>query len=259
MNELIIDTDGAVRTLTLNRPQSRNGLTPSLATALAEAVETASGDPDVRCVVLTGAGRAFCSGADLAAAGDYVATHPHDEIIRTIFHRVVKSVVFCNKPVVASIRGGAVGFGFDLALACDLRIASRRSKLGQVFTRIGLVPDGGSSWTLSRLVGVARAMEIALLAETFDGDAAAAMGIVNRVVDDEVLEAETAAVAQRLAAGPPIALRLAKANINAGCSGSFEQALEREVQAQVECLSTEDAKEGIAAFFQKRTPNFEGV
>ncbi|MFT7624647.1 MAG: 2-(1,2-epoxy-1,2-dihydrophenyl)acetyl-CoA isomerase [Myxococcota bacterium] len=256
--ELLIEQDGAVRTIALNRPETRNGLTPSLCAALGQAVEEASGDDSVRCVVLTGRGDSFCSGADLSAAMATLAERSHGDVIRDDFHRVIRGLAECPKPVIASIRGGAVGFGLDIALACDLRIASRQSKLGAVFTRIGLVPDGGSSFFLARLVGLARALEIVLLAETFDGERAAEIGIVSRVVDDDLLDEETAALAQRLAAGPPLAYRLAKRNILDGLAGSLDDALAREVAAQVQCLASADSMEGVQAFLQKRKPTFTG-
>ncbi len=256
--DVMVTRQDAVLTVTINRPQSRNGLTPDTCLQLAQAFEAASQQEDVRCVVLTGAGTSFCSGADLAAAQAAIGAQPYDELIRDRFHRLIRAIVACPKPVVASIRGAAVGFGFDMALACDLRVASRKSKFGSVFGRIGLVPDGGSSYTLSRLVGLTRAMEMVMLAETFDGQRADELGLLNRLTDDDALESTTNTLAQRLAAGPPIAQRLAKANLIAGTSGTLDQALEREVAAQVQCLGSADMMEGVAAFFQKRPPEFKG-
>ncbi len=257
-DDLIIETAAGVRTVAINRPQSRNGLTPHTCEQIAAACGDAAVDDAVRCLVITGRGSSFCSGADLASAGRFLRDRSHEDIVRESFHALVRAVVSVPKPVVASIRGGAVGFGFDMALACDLRIASQDSKMGAVFTRIGLVPDGGSSFTLARLVGLARAMEIVLLAETFDGQRAYEMGLVNKVVEDSKLEEVTTQVAQKLAAGPPLAYRLAKANILMGLSGTMDEALEREVHAQVQCLASQDAMEGIQAFFQKRPARFTG-
>ena len=259
MADVTIEQSGAVRTITLDRPASRNGLIPNTCIQMAEGIEAVAEDRDVRVIVLTGANRAFCSGADLMGAAQALGGRPPHEVIRDAFHRLVRAIVAAPQPVVASVRGPAVGFGFDLALACDLRIVSRDCKLGAVFTRIGLVPDGGSSFTLSRLVGLGRAMELVLLAETFDGQRAYDLGIANRVVEDETLERETATLASRLADGPPIAFKYAKRNLLAGLSGSLEDALGREVEGQVHCLVSQDAMEGVSAFFQKRKPTFRGT
>ena len=256
--DVIIQQEGAVRTLLLNRPASRNGLTPNVCERLAAAIEEAGTDATVRCIVLTGKGTSFCSGADLTGALSELGERSHDDIIRDCFHRLIRAVIHAPKPVLASIRGGAVGFGFDLALACDLRVASRVSKMGAVFGRIGLIPDGGSSFTLSRLVGLGRAMELVLLAETFDGERAYELGIVNRIVNDDELESTTHALAHRLASGPPLAHKHAKANFHAGLTASLDETLEREVAGQVECLASADAMEGVQAFLGKRKPQFKG-
>lgn len=254
--DVLVSQDDSVLTLTINRPHSRNGLTPGTCERLAEAIEGVS--DEIRCIVITGAGQAFCSGADLVDAMKEMGQRSHREVLETTFHRLIRAIAASELPVLASIRGAAVGFGFDLALACDLRIASRDSKMGAVFTRIGLVPDGGSSFTLSRLVGLARAMELVLLAETFDGQRAYEMGVINKVVDDSDVESVTKEWTQRLAAGPPIAYRLAKRNIRAGSSTDLDGALENEVEAQIQCLSSQDSMEGVSAFLQKRKPSFKG-
>mgnify|MGYP003956722247 CR=1 FL=1 len=256
--DVLVEHQGALLTVSLNRPQSRNGLKPSTCEVMAEAIESAQDNSEVRCIVITGKGQSFCSGADLMAAMQDIQGREHDEVIRTSFHRLIRAVTSAKQPVIASIRGAAVGFGFDLALACDLRIASNNSKFGAVFSRIGLVPDGGSSFTLSRLVGLGRAIELVMLAETFDGERAAHIGVVNKVVEDEQLEAATAEWAARLVAGPPMAYALGKANIYRGASGTLDQALDNECEAQKKCLASADAMEGVGAFLQKRKPNFTG-
>jgi 2-(1,2-epoxy-1,2-dihydrophenyl)acetyl-CoA isomerase len=256
--DVTLERDGAVLIISLNRPESRNGLRPSTCEAIADAIESAQDNLEIRCIVLTGKGQSFCSGADLMSAVQDIQGRPHGEIIRTTFHRLIRSVAGAQQPVIASIRGAAVGFGFDLALACDLRIASRFSKFGSVFSRIGLVPDGGSSFTLSRLVGLGRAIEMMMLAETFDGERAAELGVVNKVVNDDELEAATKEWADRLAAGPPLAYALGKANIYKGSACSLDQALDNECEAQMQCLSSADAMEGVGAFLQKRKPTFRG-
>jgi len=257
-SDVLIHEDDGVLSISLNRPASRNGLLPQTCEQLAAAIEDAASQDGVRCIVLGSSDTSFCSGADLSGAALAAGSRPHDDLIRDCFHRLIRAIVNAPQPVLASIRGPAVGFGFDLALACDLRIASRTSKFGSVFARLGLVPDGGSSYSLSRLVGLARAKELVYLAETFDGERAAEIGVVNKVVEDVDLDAATADWAQRLVQGPPVAFRHAKRNLNAGTAGTMDEALEREVGAQVACLSTADLMEGVQAFFQKRPPKFQG-
>lgn len=256
--DILTETGEAVRTITIDRPRSRNGLTPLTCVELAIAIEDAGTDDGVRAIVVTGAGTSFCSGADLMESMQHLAGRRHDQVIRESFHRIIRAITGAPKPVIASIRGAAVGFGFDMALACDFRVVSRVSKLGAVFTRIGLVPDGGSSFTLARLVGLTRAMELVMLAETFDGEKAHELGLVTRLVDDEQLETTTQALARRLAAGPPLAFRLLKRNMLEGLQSTLEEALERELEAQTRCLASRDAMEGIAAFLQKRPAEFKG-
>jgi enoyl-CoA hydratase/carnithine racemase len=256
--DVIVERNGGILTIRINRPASRNGLRPLNCEQIAGEVEQVQDDPEVRCIVLTGSGTSFCSGADLIAATQDIQGRSHGELIRVTFHRLIRALTGARQPVLASIRGAAVGFGFDLALACDLRIASRNSKFGAVFSRIGLVPDGGSSFTLSRLTGLGRAVELVMLAETFDGARAAEIGVVNKVVDDDRLEAETAAWAEKLAMGPPLAYALAKANIYKGAACTLDHALDNEREAQIQCLASADAMEGVGAFLQKRKPVFTG-
>jgi len=257
-SDVLVERRGAVYTVRLNRPETRNALLPSTTLRYAEAIEAGAADPTVRVIIITGAGPAFCAGADLVAGMAEAQKRPYAEVIRDGFHRLIKAVVNAPKPVVAAIRGPAVGFGFDLALAADLRIGSRASSYGAVFSKIGLVPDGGSSFTLSRLVGLGRAMELILLGDTFDAARADALGLLNRLVDDDALERETDALADRLAGGPPMAYRLAKRNLHGGLTGELQGALDAEIEAQVQCLASADRVEGVQAFLQRRKPNFSG-
>lgn len=257
-SDVLVERRGAVYTVRLNRPETRNALLPSTTVRYAEAIEAGAADPSVRVIVITGTGAAFCAGADLVAGIEEAQKRPYAEVIREGFHRLIRAVVSAPKPVVASIRGPAVGFGFDLALAADLRIASRASSYGAVFSKIGLVPDGGSSFTLSRLVGLGRAMELVLLGDTFDAARADALGLLYRVVDDAALESETGTLTDRLAAGPPMAYRLAKRNLISGLTSELRDAFDAEIEAQVKCLASADMMEGVQAFLQKRKPNFVG-
>lgn len=245
----------------IDNPSARNGLTHESAAELARIVERATADPAVRCIVLRGAGDHFCSGADLRGSMTMVSGGP-DAMRRGLsegFHLALRTIFECPKPTLAVIRGACVGFGFDLALAVDLRVSADEASFGQVFTKIGLVPDGGSSFTLPRLVGLGKAMEIMLLADRFGGAEAARIGLVNRSVPGPELDALAEEWARRLADGPPIAYRLGKANLRAGAAGGdLAAALHREQEAQVQCAASKDAITAVRAFFMKQPPVFEG-
>lgn len=261
MGRIDYGVEGAVATLTIDNPETRNGLTTEMASAIADRVTQASEDGAVRVLVLRGAGAHFCSGADLKEGSKLFRAGP--EVMRghvEEFHRAIRALAACPNPVLAVIRGACAGFGFDIAMVCDLRVAaSDQTKFGQVFTRIGLVPDGGSSYTLPRLVGEARAMELMLLAETFDGARAAELGLVNRAVPDAELDALVAAWTAKLAAGPPLAYRHAKRNLQLGAAGgTLDEALDRELESQLVCLQSGDMWRGVQAFFAKKPPEFQG-
>jgi len=245
----------------IDNPTARNALTHVIAAELAAAVNRGAEDPAVRCIVLRGAGDHFCAGADLRSVGSVLATGP-DALRRGLtegYHAALRAVFECPKPTLAVIRGACVGIGFDLALAADLRVAAEDANFGQVFTKIGLVPDGGSSFTLPRLVGLGKAMEMMLLADRFDGREALQLGLVNRAVPAVDLAELAGDWARRLASGPPMAFRLGKANLRAGAGGgTMADALHREAEAQVVCAFTKDAALAIQAFFMKQTPKFEG-
>jgi enoyl-CoA hydratase/carnithine racemase len=258
--ELLVTTEGTVRTLTLNRPESRNGLTFSLNETLIARLRESAADPAVRCVILTGAGGSFCSGADLKSSAQTVGdpTRGMDQIMRTYFHGLIRAVRAVSVPTIAAIDGAAVGFGCDLALACDLRVCSDTAKLGEIFVRRGLIPDGGGTYHLPRLVGLARALELMLTGATVGAEEALRIGLVNRVVPAAELAAETRRLAETIAAGPPLALSHIKRLVYGALDGDLDQALEGEVGAQVECLRSRDFLEGVTAFFQKRAPVFKG-
>jgi len=245
----------------IDNPDARNGLTYEAAGELARAITGGVDAPAIRCIVLRGAGQHFCSGADLKASAGLLKSGA-DGLRKGLaegFHAAVKALFECPKPTLAVIRGAAVGFGFDLSLAADLRLAAHESTFGQVFTKIALVPDGGSSFTLPRLVGLGKAMELMLLADRFDGREAERLGLVNRAVPDGELDLLAAEWATRLADGPPLAFRLGKANLRAGAAGgNMADALHREQEAQAQCATSKDALIGVQAFFLKQPPKFEG-
>jgi enoyl-CoA hydratase/carnithine racemase len=254
---LLIERDGPVAVLVMNRPRTKNALDKALLAALRDGLRRVAEDPEVRAIVLTGSGGAFCSGADLKAAMT-TDQDVFDDLDRTLdnYHAVIRTIVGAPKPVVAMVDGVAVGFGCDLALACDMRIASTEATFNEKFTKIGLMPDGGGTFWLPRLVGLARAMEIMLLGQTIEAKQALELGIVSRVVPPSSLREETMQLARQLAKGPPLAYAGIKRAVREGLT--IEAALTAEKEGQIRCLRSNDAMEGIAAWMQKREPSFQG-
>ena len=253
---LLVEREGPVVTLIMNRPNTRNALDPELLAALESGLRDASEDASVRAVVLAGSGEAFCSGADLnGALGDLSTGNDLGPRI-TQFHALIRAIVYAQKPVIAAVRGPAVGFGADLALACDLRVLAKDAYIQEKFVAIGLMPDGGGSFWLPRLVGIGRALEYLLLGTRIDAPLALSLGLANRVVDDELAEAR--AIAATLAAGPPLALAAIKNAVRESAEGGIEAALEREKVGQAALLHSADFGEGVAAWSAKRAPAFTG-
>jgi len=253
---LLVERQGPVATLIMNRPQTKNALDPELVRALGAGLADAVANPNVRAVVLTGAGDAFCSGADLKGAlGDLDLGADLGPRIAQ-FHALIRAIVHAPKPFIAAVRGPAVGFGADLALACDLRVLSPDAYIQEKFVAIGLMPDGGGSFWLPRLVGIGRALEYLLLGTRIDAPLALSLGLANRVADDERGEAQ--ALAATLAAGPPLALSAIKRAVRQSAEGGIEAALEREKQGQTDLLGSVDFREGVAAWAAKRSPIFVG-
>jgi 2-(1,2-epoxy-1,2-dihydrophenyl)acetyl-CoA isomerase len=255
---LVIETVGATRIVTINRPHTRNALTRAVLDEATRAMIGASSDASVRCVVLTGAQGHFCSGADLRQnIMDDPELMDHLEVYMDAFHGLVRSLVRCDKPTIAMMDGGAVGFGADLAFACDLRVASSRAYAQEKFVEIGLMPDGGGTFWLPRLVGTARAMQMMLLAERVDAAELHRLGVVAKVVDAEGLREATLAMAREIEVGPPLAFAAIKRSLYASW-GSIEDALHRERTEQLKLLRSADFLEGVAAWMQKREPAFRG-
>jgi 2-(1,2-epoxy-1,2-dihydrophenyl)acetyl-CoA isomerase len=255
---VFVTKTGRTAVVTLNRPEARNSLTKSVVLALATTIEGAGADPEIRCVVLRGAGGHFCAGADLRRT---FAEDPdlmnHLELYMDAFHSLVRAIVRCPKPTIAQMDGAAVGFGADMALACDLRIASTAAYLQEKFVNIGLMPDGGGTFWLPRLLGTARAMKAILLSEKLEAKDLDALGLLAGLVAPEELEAATMALAQRIEAGPPLAYAAAKSAVYASL-GDLEGALKREREGQLRLLKSQDCIEGIMAWSQKRAPDFKG-
>ena len=259
-NVILEERDGAVLTITLNRPDRLNALNVELGTALAAALRRASDDASVRAVVLTGAGRAFCGGGDVGLLRDARMRTAPGELVSLVSagKEIVLLLAAMQKPVLASVNGPAAGGGANLALACDIRIASEQANFGQSFAKLGLYPDFGGTFLLPRLVGPARAAELFYSGEMIPAAECLRLGIYNRVVPLDQLAAETKSAAAALAAGPPIAARFVKQLLFGSSRAELENALDDEIRRQVECFNSEDFAEGLTAFFEKRRPNFRG-
>ncbi len=260
---ILVDRKGGVLTLTLNRPEVLNALNSELAEAFGEATEQAENDAAVRCVVLKGAGKHFCAGGDINSFAPALEMTPDERraMFRKFIHAVHPGIVTLQrmpKPVIASVCGAAAGFGFSLAAACDLTIAADNAVFTLAYSLLGTSPDGSSTYSLPRLVGKKKAMEIALLGDRFDANEALRLGIVNWVVAEAELEAETAKLAERLASGPTVAYGNAKALINQSMSSTMVEQLEAEVEAFADSAASEDFPEGVAAFLEKRKAEFKG-
>jgi len=258
---LLYDVSGGIATITLNRPDSLNALNGEISLALQKAVADAAGDRGVRCVVITGAGRAFTSGADLSdvdSLSEGGAKPDLGELLRQRYNPVILPIVQMEKPVVASLNGVAAGAGASLALACDFRIASDKARLFQAFIKVGLIPDSGAHYFLTRLVGLAKAAELAMLGEIINADECLRLGLVTKVVPHDDLAAETQAFAEQLAAGPTRAYALTKKALHFATRSDLAAVLDYEADLQSEISTTEDSLEGILAFVQKRPPDFKG-
>lgn len=256
MEELLTAKTPPLLTLTLNRPSRKNALTGTLVALLTEALEAADEDPDLRAIVLTGAGDAFCAGADL----DGIVQVPPEARATALdgFQRLIVAIARSRLPVIAQIHGPAAGFGADLALSCDLRVASTKAFVQESFVHVGLMPDGGSTHTLPALVGYGRAFEMLALGERFDAAELRQMGLVTEVVPVEILEETTRALADRLARAPALSVARIKRALRASSDESLERALAREKEGQLELLASDDFAEGVRAFREKRAPTFRG-
>jgi enoyl-CoA hydratase len=258
MTTLQLSRADAILTLTLDRPDRLNALSADLADALAEELERATSYADVRVVVLRGAGRAFCAGADIAPSRPTGGSMPLDVRALDRASRIIRAVTRCDKPVVAAVQGPAAGVGCSIALAADLCVAAESASFLLAFAAIGLMPDGGSTASVAASIGRARGMRMALLGEPLTGREAHDAGLVSHVCDDASFEAVVAEVVARLAAGAPLAQAATKRAVNAAALAGLDDALERERTGQTILLRTRDAAEGMTAFAERRQPTFEG-
>jgi 2-(1,2-epoxy-1,2-dihydrophenyl)acetyl-CoA isomerase len=255
---LLVERTGAVATITLNRPDARNAIDLVMRRELAGALDEVEADEAARVLILTGAGGHFCAGGDVKSMRAKRSTAAEGRARVELLNRMVLRLVDFPRPTIAMVDGFAVGAGTNLALCCDLVIASDRARFGELFNKIGLVPDGGGTWLLPRLVGMARAKELVYTGDVFDAAEAARLGLVNRVVPAAELARETRALAERIAAGPPAAQRLAKHMLNRAATTDLAAALDLEAYSQGLSTASDDHQEGLAAFFDKRPPRFTG-
>lgn len=261
METLLIENDAGVRTITLNRADALNAVTEQMTSELQAALKDTGRDRSVRCLVLTGAGRAFCAGQDVKSLRDRAKNATPTEFtaeLRRRYNPVVQKLQSLEIPVVASINGVAAGAGWSLALACDLRLASDKATFVSAFSKIGLIPDSGMTYTLPRLVGPARALEIAWLSDPIPVQQALAWGLVNQVVPHDKLVEATADWARRLASSATRCLAMTKRAMAASFTNALAEQLEYEAQLQGAAGQTRDHEEGVQAFLEKRPAAFRG-
>jgi enoyl-CoA hydratase/carnithine racemase len=258
-NILISESDN-ILTITLNRPEKLNAFIGHMRRDLAEALEHAGSERSVRVVVITGAGRGFCAGGDVEFMAELMERRNTEEFSRILGagRRVILAIRQMSKPVIAAVNGVAAGAGCNLALACDLRIASTAATFTQSFVKVGLNPDWGGTFFLPRLVTPNKACELFFLGETINAEQALRLNIVNQVVAPEGLGSATQQLAERLRAAPPIALASAKQAVYTSEAHDLETMLRYETEAQLRCFESDDGHEGIRAFLEKREPRFTG-
>jgi len=260
MAPILVSRDAGVLSLTLNRPDKLNAFTPEMHKQLREALEQARDEADVRAVLLTGSGRGFCAGQDLSERSVSADAAPIDLSVSlgSNYNPLVRRLRALPKPVVCAVNGVAAGAGVNIALACDIVLAARSASFVQSFSKLGLVPDSGGTFFLPRLVGSARAMGLALLGERLSAEEAERWGLIWKAVDDDRLAEEATRLAQTLATGPTKGYGLVKKAMHASAGNSLDAQLDLERDLQREAGLSEDYREGVAAFMQKRKPLYKG-
>jgi 2-(1,2-epoxy-1,2-dihydrophenyl)acetyl-CoA isomerase len=260
MDSILVSLDAGVLAVTLNRPDKLNAFNPEMHQRLKAALERARDEPEVRAVLLTGAGRGFCAGQDLAERNVAAGAAPIDlsVTIGSYYNPLIRRMRELPKPIVCAVNGVAAGAGANIALACDLVLAARSASFVQAFARIGLLPDSGGTYFLPRLAGMARAMGLAMLAEKLSAEDAERWGLIWKAVDDAQLMDEAASLARTLADGPTRAYGLIKKALYASASNTLDAQLDMERDLQREAGVSEDYREGVAAFMAKRKPVFKG-
>jgi 2-(1,2-epoxy-1,2-dihydrophenyl)acetyl-CoA isomerase len=256
---VLYEKDNRVANIALNRPEKLNAFDGTMHDELYRALDSVAEDEEIRCVVLRGEGRGFSAGADLAQIVQDADGDPDlGEYLRDTYSRLVKRMVRIEKPIIAAVHGPVYGAGVGLALACDLRIAAENTKFSVAFIKIGLIPDAGVTFLLPRVVGLGRAMEMSMLGDAVEAEEAYRIGLVNKVVADEALPEEARNLAEHLARMPTAALGRIKDSLYSSFETDLETALETEAEGQTFCGFTQDHKEGVTAFFEKREARFVG-
>lgn len=253
---LLYDVADRIATVTLNRPEAMNALTDDMYRDLGSVLGTIAGDPDVACVILTGAGRGFCAGADLKARREDATPIERGERHRWILKSFLEPLYHLEKPIIAAVNGAAAGAGMNIALACDFIVASDQASFIQAFARVGLVPDLGGMYMLGRIIGINKAKELCFTARKVLADEAATLGIVNHVVPHDRLLEEARAIATKITAASPTALAMTKTLLNKASSATIDQMLEYESYAMTVAFMTPEYEEGVRAFREKRAPDF---
>ncbi len=258
-DELSIRDQDGVRWISIERPASKNALTIDLNKRLVDALHAAAVDNDARAIVLTGRGGSFCSGADMRDVLSKINDGMNlEDYLKVYFHGLVRAVRAIEKPVIALVDGVAAGFGCDLSLICDIRIGTERTRFGEIFVKRGLMPDGGGTFTLPRLIGLGRALDLMFTGRIVEADEAERIGLINRRFPSATAETDVQALAAQLAKGPPLVYARIKKAAYASLEGTFDQTLARECEGQLALLRSQDFAEGMAAFFEKREASFTG-
>ncbi|MBT4522155.1 MAG: enoyl-CoA hydratase/isomerase family protein [Halieaceae bacterium] len=261
MKEIKLDRDGFVATVTLNRPEAMNTISQSMLSLLSETLIACDEDSEIRAIIITGEGRAFCAGLDLNdAASDEGVSKGGFGLEPTLnLRNFPPNVLYhMNTPTICALNGGAAGFGMDLALVCDIRVAAKKAKIAAAFTKRGVLPESGGTWLLPRLLGWAKASEIVFRGQTLDAQTCLELGLVNHVVDDEDLMNVSRQMADEIAACAPLAVQASKRMMRSGLSEGFDEHAERAYLQTLPLLGSKDFTEGFSAFLQKREPKFVG-